>query len=85
MSSRNKESVISFKVDKELSEILESIPNKSAFIRKAVLTALENRCPLCSGTGVLTPEQQRHWEHFSHQHHVEKCEDCKAFHLVCEV
>ncbi len=62
---RKKPEVITFKVDESLLEAMEHIPNRSEFIRHAVQTALEHSCPLCNGTGVLSPEQQDHWKTFS--------------------
>ena len=83
MSRKNKREVITFKVDDSLSKLMDGIPNRSEFIRYAILTALRNTCPLCKGTGILTPKQQKHWEVFSKTHQVEKCEDCNSLYIVC--
>ena len=85
MNHRKKQEVITFKVDAALNEAMEGIPNRSAFIRSAILAALESTCPLCRGTGVLSVEQLGHWREFSKNHSVEKCEDCHSFHIVCEL
>ncbi len=79
-----KQEVITFKADEELSRALKAVPNRSEFIRSAVLAALENVCPVCQGVGFLTPEQRRHWEVFSQDHRVHKCDDCKAYYIICE-
>jgi len=79
-----KETVISFKADQALSEALAGLPNRSAFIRRALISALDGSCPLCRGTGILSPEQQRHWEEFAKTHRLRHCEICDAYHLVCE-
>ncbi|MFP4365251.1 MAG: CopG family transcriptional regulator [Spirochaetia bacterium] len=79
-----KQEIITFKADPALAETLKAIPNKSEFIRSAVLIALDNICPLCQGTGVLTPEQEKHWKDFTLHHKVAKCGDCKEYHLVCD-
>ncbi len=55
-----KEEVITFKADVELAKALGSMPNKSDFIRRAILSALGNACPVCSGTGALTVSQMHH-------------------------
>ncbi len=81
--SQRKQEIITFKVDESLSQAMEGITNRSAFIRTAILNALENVCPLCLGTGVLAPNQRKHWEEFSRTHFVERCEDCNATHIVC--
>lgn len=83
MSDRRKQEVITFKVDEALSAELEGIPNRSEFIRMAIINALKGTCPLCRGTGFLTPEQQKHWQIFARNHTVAKCEECHSFHLVC--
>lgn len=81
---RTRPEVITFKVEASLVEAMQGIPNRSDFIRRAILSALENTCPLCSGTGVLTPRQRQHWETFAADHSVRQCETCKEMHLVCD-
>ena len=78
-----KRKMISFKADAGLADALRQVPNRSAFIRSAVAAALEGACPLCGGTGLLTPNQKRHWSAFAEQHFVERCATCHEFHLVC--
>ncbi|NQT20763.1 MAG: CopG family transcriptional regulator [Planctomycetes bacterium] len=80
---KTKQEIITFKVDEALLEALTGIPNRSEFIRTAILNALDSACPLCNGTGVLTPNQRDHWATFSADHSVEKCGDCHEFRLVC--
>jgi len=75
--------VVTFKVAPSLVEAMKRIPNRSAFIRTAILNALENTCPLCQGLGVLTPGQKEHWQTFSADHKVEECQECRQLHLVC--
>jgi len=48
-----KTAVWAFKVEEELAEFLNKLPNKSAFIRKAIATQLGMACPLCNGKGVV--------------------------------
>jgi hypothetical protein len=81
--TRKKDDVITFKVDASLAEALRGVSNRSEFIRTAILVALDSVCPLCMGTGILTPDQHSHWERFSEGHSVTKCSDCQAVHLVC--
>lgn len=82
--SNSKTEIITFKADQSLVEALKSIENRSEFIRNALLAALENTCPLCSGSGILTPSQKKHWEAFSEGHSVKECGVCHEFHLVCD-
>src|SRR3954452_16730744 len=48
-----KDAVVAFKVEKELADLLNKLPNKSAFIRKAIAAQLGVACPLCQGKGVV--------------------------------
>ncbi|HOM18833.1 MAG TPA: ribbon-helix-helix domain-containing protein [Thermoguttaceae bacterium] len=80
---RSKQEIITFKVDKALREAMRGIPNRSEFIRTAILRALDSACPLCQGTGSLTPDQRRHWERFAVSHPLTECPDCHALYLVC--
>ena len=80
---KKKDTIFTFKADKELSETLKKIPNRSAFIRSAIQTALDSCCPLCSGTGILSSEQRKHWTDFQKHHGLEQCNQCKAIHITC--
>ena len=79
----DKHTIVTFKADSSLMEALRSIPNRSAFIRSAILAAMDNVCPLCRGTGILTPAQKTHWESFAQNHRLTECEECNEWHLVC--
>jgi len=85
MLEKRKRDIITFKVDEALWEAMRGIPNRSEFIRSAILAALDGTCPLCRGAGSLTPDQRKHWEEFARSHVVEECDDCHAMHLVCAV
>jgi hypothetical protein len=80
---RNKDEVISFKVGSALARVIRRLPNRSAFIRAAVLSALDHACPLCQGTGIMSPEQKKHWDAFSRDHAVRRCQECNALYLSC--
>lgn len=79
----SKQEIVSFKVDPALAQALREVPNKSEFIRSAVLAAFDGTCPLCLGTGFLTATQRQHWETFAATHSLEKCGECDARHIVC--
>ena len=81
--ARAKTEVVSFKADPALLGAMRGIANRSEFIRSAILAALDSTCPLCSGTGTLTPNQMRHWNDLATDHSVEECEDCQEVRLVC--
>jgi hypothetical protein len=84
MEETKKQEVITFKADESLAKLLRKIPNRSEFIRSALLSALEESCPLCKGLGIFTPNQKQHWLAFSRMHSLKECEDCHSLHLVCE-
>lgn len=81
--SAGKQQILTFKADPSLVEALRGVPNRSSFIRSAILAALNNTCPLCQGTGILNPEQRSHWEAFAADHAVAECDECHEYHLVC--
>lgn len=82
--AKRKNDIITFKVDDALLEAMRGIENRSDFIRSAILAALDNTCPLCRGTGKLTPDQLEHWKHFSRHHRLQECGECNAFYLSCD-
>lgn len=49
-----KTAVVAFKVEAELADFLNRLPNKSAFIRKAIAAQMSMACPLCHGTGQVS-------------------------------
>ena len=53
-----KTAVVAFKVEEELAEFLNQLPNKSDFIRKAIAAQMSMACPLCNGAG-----QVSRWTH----------------------
>lgn len=83
MSHNNKEVVISFKIDRALAQELETVPNRSAFIRKALSLALFEHCPICLGSGMLPRSQQQHWREFLNSHKIIECPDCHSRYPIC--
>ena len=79
-----KQEVISFKVDDSLAEVMRGVPNRSDFIRSAILAALDSVCPVCMGTGILSTSQKDHWEAFAASHPMMVCPDCEGRHMTCE-
>ncbi|PIQ81884.1 MAG: hypothetical protein COV76_06415 [Candidatus Omnitrophica bacterium CG11_big_fil_rev_8_21_14_0_20_64_10] len=84
MPKSQKQEVVTFKVDAALLEQMRGIENRSVFIRQAILSALQNSCPLCKGTGTLSPQKREHWEEFSRSHRLKECRDCHEVTIVCE-
>jgi hypothetical protein len=79
-----KTEIITFKAETDLVDALKRLPNRSEFIRRALLTALDNICPVCQGTGNLTPMQKTHLSEFLEHHSLRRCGECNEVHLVCE-
>lgn len=75
--------MMTFKAGPSLKAALRAVPNRSEFIRSAVLAALDKSCPLCGGAGVLSPEQKRHWDRFAEDHKMKVCGRCDAVHIAC--
>lgn len=83
MARSRKQIVMTFKADAALRQALRGVDNRSEFIRSAILAAMDNVCPLCKGSGILSTDQRKHWDRFAQDHQVEECGDCHAVHLVC--
>ncbi len=75
--------VITFKADPTLLKHMKGIQNRSEFIRAAILAALENVCPFCKGSGVLSPGAMEHWQEFSKKHTLKDCDDCNEIKFEC--
>ncbi len=76
--------VITFKIDRSLSQMMKGIENRSEFIRLAILEALESICPFCKGTGVLTAHRKKHWDQLASEHKSQKCRECDEIILECK-
>ncbi len=83
MKSEKKSAVITFKAEDELLSALEKVPNKSQFIRAAVLNALAETCPLCGGAGFLNERQLKHWKNFERGHRIHRCGRCSGLEIEC--
>ncbi len=73
-----KSQIVAFKVEPELADFLDKLPNKSDFIRKAILAQFAMNCPLCTGTGVVEKGVHDHFEPLIAEHNTRPCEKCKT-------
>lgn len=71
-----KTAVVAFKVEKELAEILNDLPNKSEFIRKAIASHLSMACPVCHGSGTLPKALHDYYTSILPQLSTRDCEGC---------
>ena len=71
-----KTAVVAFKVEQELADLLDKLPNKSAFIRKAIAAQLGAACPLCRGKGVVPRGVYDHFSPLLEKFSSANCEGC---------
>jgi hypothetical protein len=71
-----KTEVVAFKLESELAEFLNQLPNKSAFIRKAIAAQMKMACPLCHGSGVVSRGVHDHFVPLIEQFSSRNCDGC---------
>jgi hypothetical protein len=71
-----KTAVVAFKVEEELAHFLNKLPNKSAFIRKAIAAQMSTACPLCNGAGVVTRGMHDHYASLLKRFNQRNCDGC---------
>src|SRR6202790_4805947 len=71
-----KTAVVAFKVEEELAEFLNKLPNKSAFIRKAIAAQLSIACPLCNGSGAVPRGVHDHYAPLLQRFNQRDCDGC---------
>lgn len=73
-----KSKIVAFKVEEELADFLDNLPNKSDFIRKAILAQFGMTCPLCDGSGVVPRGVHDHYKPVIAAENKRPCEKCKT-------
>ena len=71
-----KTKVVAFKVESDLADLLNKLPNKSAFIRKAIAAQLGMACPLCNGKGVVPRGLHDHYAPILARTSSTHCDGC---------
>jgi len=71
-----KQRIVTFKVEEELAGFLDSMPNKSDFIRKALLSALMEPCPVCDGKGSVPRSLRADLRKIFERHDFVPCSYC---------
>ena len=71
-----KTEVVAFKVEKDLADLLNKLPNKSAFIRRAIEAQLGKVCPLCNGKGVVPRGVHDHYTPLLAKFKERSCDSC---------
>lgn len=73
-----KTEIVAFKVEEDLAEFLNKLPNKSDFIRKAIIAQFGMACPLCSGSGVVARGLHLHYKPVIADHNTRACDKCET-------
>jgi hypothetical protein len=73
---KGKQRVVTFKVEEEMAAFLDDMPNKSEFIRKAILSALMEPCPVCQGKGSVPRSLRRDLETLFEKQQFVPCSYC---------
>jgi hypothetical protein len=77
-ATTQKKNIVAFKVEDDLAEFLNNLPNKSDFIRKAILAQFGMTCPLCVGSGVVAKGLHDHYKPILAAQTKRPCEKCKT-------
>jgi len=77
VTATQKKNIVAFKVEDDLAEFLNNLPNKSEFIRKAILAQFGMTCPMCIGSGVVPRGVHDHYKPVIEGHAKKPCEKCK--------
>lgn len=74
--SNPRTATVAFKVEAELAELLNQLPNKSAFIRQAIAAQLGLCCPLCKGKGIVPRAIHDYFARLIDAHRLQNCFGC---------
>ncbi|HYG75819.1 MAG TPA: hypothetical protein VEK08_12515 [Planctomycetota bacterium] len=75
-AAKSMQRVVTFKVEEEVAAFLDAMPNKSDFIRKALLNALLEPCPVCNGKGSVPRSLARDLEMIFKKKEFVPCSFC---------
>jgi hypothetical protein len=74
--------MVAIKVPEDLAEFLDRLPNKSEFIRSAILSQLQMTCPLCDGSGTMPTGLAGHFKPILKRHGSRKCGRCERSEVI---
>jgi hypothetical protein len=77
-----KTEIVAFKVEEDLAEFLNKLPNKSDYIRKAIIAQFGMSCPLCSGSGVVSRGIHEHYKPVIQEHNQHACHQCEKLEII---
>jgi hypothetical protein len=67
---------VAFKIETDLADFLNKLPNKSAFIRKAIAAQMSTACPLCNGSGQVSRWTHEHYVPLLASWNARPCDGC---------
>jgi hypothetical protein len=67
---------VAVKIEAELARFLDQLPNKSEFIRQAILAQFGTACPLCVGSGQVPSAIGVHYAPVLGRHRERSCAKC---------
>lgn len=73
---------VAVKIEAELADFLDRLPNKSAFIRQAILAQFGTACPLCAGSGQVPAGLNAHYAPVLAGHRRRACSRCEHEELI---
>jgi hypothetical protein len=68
--------LVAFKVEEDLADLLNQLPNKSDFIRRAIAAQIGTACPLCLGKGTIPRSMQAFFTEIIESHRRLSCHGC---------
>ena len=77
-----KTKIVAFKIEEQLAEFLNNLPNKSDFIRKAIVAQFGMTCPLCTGSGVVPRGIHLHYSPIIDGNNTRPCQMCGVAEVV---
>ena len=77
-----KSRTVAVKVEDELADFLDRLPNKSDFIRRAILAQFGTACPLCAGSGQVPAAIGEHYGPVLRQHRERACLKCGTVEVI---
>jgi hypothetical protein len=73
---RGSSRVFAFRADPEMVKLLSAMPNASDFIRKAISRSIEEPCPVCVGSGLVSPGFRDQLERLGGHFLLRRCSCC---------
>lgn len=73
---KSKHRIVTFKVEEDVAAFLDTMPNKSDFIRRALLSALLEPCPVCHGKGSVPRTLRRELDTILKKQNLVPCSYC---------